>query len=141
MSVVANRTSCTQGRPCWQVLSTPPSVLVGAVRRRQCVPPSVVPSSLAHRPVPQPTEPRANPVSSETNVIDTTRNPAGALGALGDGEVTGVVAADDVVWPGEEPAGLAAEPQAASDTIAMAAAAEARSRRAVFAPRRRADRR
>jgi hypothetical protein len=80
-------------------------------------------------------------MSSETNVIDTTRNPAGATCALGDGEVTGVVVAADVVWPGDEPAGLAAEPQAASETIAIAAAAAAGSRRVVFAPRRRVERR
>jgi hypothetical protein len=82
-------------------------------------------------------------VSSETNVIDTTRNPAGAACALDDGEGTGVVAVADVGWPGAESAGLAAEPQAASETMAMAAAAAAAagSLRAVFAARRRAGRR
>jgi hypothetical protein len=77
-------------------------------------------------------------MSSETNVIDTTPNPAGVACALA-GELAGVVAGADMVRPGDKSRGLAAEPQAASETIAMTAAAADSAWRAALAPRRRAE--
>jgi hypothetical protein len=101
------------------------SVRAGGVSRRQCAPPSVVPSSPAHRPGPQATDPSAKPRPAETKVIDTTPNTVDLLAAVGGGELPGggePGGAGLLAGPGDSPAGVPAGPQAASAATTTAPA-------------------